>query len=165
MNYLLIGNAIALLGSLVMIGIGFLKKKETILLAQCLQCLLMGVGNLVLGGFTGFLSNVVTIIRNLVAFKKDFTTPLKIIFILLQVIPAIKINTLGLIGWLPILAACVFTWYMDTKSDITFKIVIISTMIMWAIYDIVIQNYVAFTFDLFTIASNSYTLIKLKKES
>lgn len=165
MNYVLIGNAIAFLGSIVMIGIGFIKNKNKILLAQCLQCLLMGCGNLVLGGITGFFTNVITIIRNLVSCKIEFTIPWKIFFIVIQVVPAFLINKMGWIGMLPILSACIFTWYMDTKDEILFKLIIIVTMIMWTIYDITLHNYVAFTFDLLTICSNTITLFRMKKHA
>ena len=66
MNTLLIGNAISMIGCLIMVGIGFLKKKTHILIAQSVQCLFMGAGNLILGGVSGFICNIVTIVRNLV---------------------------------------------------------------------------------------------------
>ena len=69
MNLLLIGNAISMIGCLVTVAIGFLKEKNQILLAQCVQCLFMGVGNLTLGGVSGFICNIVTILRNLVFVK------------------------------------------------------------------------------------------------
>ena len=86
MNPLLIGNAISMIGCLIMVLIGFLKKKNHILIAQCVQCLFMGVGNLVLGGVSGFIANVVSILRNLVFAKLNVTTPLKLFFIILQVV-------------------------------------------------------------------------------
>jgi 16S rRNA (cytosine1402-N4)-methyltransferase len=64
MNTLLIGNAISMIGCLIMVGIGFLKKKNHILIAQSVQCLFIGSGNLILGGISGFICNMVTIIRN-----------------------------------------------------------------------------------------------------
>lgn len=163
MNYLLLGNGIALAGSCVMIGIGFLKKKNHILHAQCLQCLLMGIGNLVLGGVTGFASNIITIARNLVSCVVEFNTIWKIIFIIIQVVPTIYFNNMGLIGYLPAVAACVFTWYMDTDNDILFKIIVIVTLMMWTVYDFTLLNFVAFTFDILTITSNTITLIKMKQ--
>lgn len=77
MNLLLIGNAISMIGCLIMVLIGFLKKKNHILIAQCVQCLFMGVGNLALGGVSGFICNIVTILRNLVFVKFKNTTFLK----------------------------------------------------------------------------------------
>ncbi|MGM9948382.1 YgjV family protein [Floccifex sp.] len=162
---LLIGNAIALLGSFVMIGIGFLKKKEQIILAQCLQCFFMGLSNLVLGGITGVITNLFTILRNLISFKIEFKSNVKILFIVVQWILAFVLHQIQWINLLPILSTSIFTWYMDCKNPITFKIVVIGTLIMWLIYDFSIQNYVASFFDVITICTNTFTLIQMKKRA
>ena len=86
MNTLLIGNAISMIGCLIMVLIGFLKKNSQVLIAQSVQCLFMGLGNLVLGGISGFISNVVTILRNVVFLKFRNTVFLKVFFILLQLV-------------------------------------------------------------------------------
>ena len=154
MNLLLIGNAISMIGCLIMVLIGFLKKKNHILIAQCVQCLFMGVGNLVLGGISGFICNIVTILRNLVFVKFRNTTFLKIFFILLQFILSISTLSAGWISWLPILAAALFTWCMDTRSEAKLKICILCTQVMWLIYDLYYRNYVASAFDVMTMVSN-----------
>ena len=165
MNALLIGNAISMIGCLVMVGIGFLKKKNHILIAQSVQCLFMGAGNLILGGISGFICNIVTIIRNLAFMKFRNTTGLKIFFILLQFVLYISSLSAGWISWLPILAAALFTWYMDTKSEATLKVVILCTQVMWLTYDLYFRNYVASAFDVMTMISNSYCLYSILKNS
>lgn len=164
MNLLLIGNAISMIGCLVMVLIGFLKKKKQILIAQNIQCLFMGVGNLVLGGISGFICNVVTILRNLVFLKFRNTTFLKVFFILLQFILSIGSLSAGLISWLPILAAALFTWCMDTKSDAKLKICILCTQVMWLTYDLYFLNYVASAFDVMTMISNCIGLYMVCKK-
>lgn len=154
MNFLLIGNAISMIGCLIMVLIGFLKRKSHILFAQCVQCLFMGVGNLVLGGISGFICNIVTILRNLVFLKFRNTTFLKIFFILLQFVLSIGTLSAGFISWLPILAAALFTWCMDTRSEAKLKICILCTQVMWLTYDLYYRNYVASAFDVMTFVSN-----------
>lgn len=165
MNLLLLGNAISMIGCLIMVLIGFLKKKNQILIAQCVQCLFMGVGNLVLGGISGFICNIVTIVRNLVFVKVRNTTFLKVFFILLQF--ALSISTLsdGFISWLPLLAAALFTWCMDTKSAAKLKICILVTQVMWLIYDLYFRNYVASAFDVMTMISNCIGLYMVCKKN
>ena len=163
MNLLLIGNSISMIGCMIMVLIGFLKKKNQILMAQCIQCLFMGVGNLVLGGVSGFICNIVTIIRNLVFLKFRNTTALKIFFIVLQFLLSIGTLSAGWISWLPILAAALFTWYMDTDSQAKFKIVILCTQVMWLTYDLYYRNFVASAFDVMTMASNLITLYSICK--
>lgn len=158
MNSLLIGNAISMIGCLIMVLIGFLKKKNHILIAQCIQCLFMGVGNLTLGGISGFICNIVTIIRNIVFLRFRNTTAMKIFFITLQFVLSISTLSAGWISWLPIVSSALFTWYMDTKSEVKLKIVILCTQVMWLTYDLYYLNYVASAFDVMTFISNSIGL-------
>jgi hypothetical protein len=165
MNALLIGNAISMIGCLVMVGIGFLKKKNHILIAQSVQCLFMGAGNLILGGISGFICNIVTIIRNLAFMKFRNTAGMKIFFILLQFVLSISTLSVGWISWLPILSAALFTWFMDTRSEAKLKVVILCTQVMWLTYDLYFRNYVASAFDVMTMLSNSYCLFTILKRS
>ena len=165
MNVLLIGNAISMIGCLIMVLIGFLKKKNHILIAQCVQCLFMGIGNLVLGGVSGFICNIVTILRNLVFVKFRNTTFLKVFFIVLQFVLSIGSLSAGFISWLPMIAAALFTWCMDTKSAAKLKVCILCTQILWLIYDLYYLNYVASAFDVMTMISNVIGLFMVRKNS
>lgn len=165
MNTFLIGNLISGIGCLVMVGIGLLRKKSHILIAQCVQCGFMGLGNLILGGISGFICNIVTILRNLVFVRFPVTKKLKILFILLQFL--LSLNSLGggLICWLPLLSAALFTWFMDTSSTAKLKIVILITQVMWLIYDLYYRNYVAAAFDVMTMCSNLIGFFMVRKQS
>lgn len=165
MNTFLIGNLISGVGCLVMVGIGLLRKKSHILIAQCVQCGFMGLGNLILGGISGFICNIVTILRNLVFVRFPVTKKLKILFILLQFL--LSLNSLGggLICWLPLLSAALFTWFMDTSSTAKLKIVILITQVMWLIYDLYYRNYVAAAFDVMTMCSNLIGFFMVRKQT
>lgn len=165
MNLLLLGNGVSMVGCIIMVAIGFLKKKSHILAAQSVQCLFMGFGNLILGGVSGFIANIVSVIRNLVFAKWQPNLALKIGFIALQFLLSLSSLSAGWIGWLPILSAAIFTWFLDTKSEELLKIVIIGTMVMWLIYDIYYRNYVASFFDVLTILSNTMGFFMVRKES
>ena len=114
----------------------------------------MGFGNLILGGVNGFIANVVSIVRNLVFVKCKSTVTLKLIFIAVQLLLSLGSMGDGWVAWLPILATALFTWFLDTKHTSTLKIVIITTQVMWLIYDIYYRNFVAVTFDVMTMISN-----------
>ena len=53
MDRIIIGNALSLIGAILMACIGLLKKRKQILTVQCVQFGIMGMANLVLGGITG----------------------------------------------------------------------------------------------------------------
>ena len=163
MNPLLIGNAISMIGCLIMVAIGFLKKKTHILIAQSVQCCFMGFGNLILGGVSGFICNIVTILRNLVFVKYPVTAKLKISFIGLQLLLSLGSMSLNVITWLPLLSASLFTWFLDTASTAKLKIVILCTQVMWLVYDLYYRNYVAAVFDIMTMCSNLIGLFMVIK--
>ena len=164
MNTLLLGNSIALLGCLIMVAVGFLQKKTHILLVQCVQCGLMGLSNLILGGISGFICNYISIVRNLVFVKYPITKTLKLTFISLQVLLNLSAILSGFINCLPTIAASLFTWNLDTKSEVRLKCVILITMILWLIYDFTHRNYVASAFDIMTMISNCIGLYMIYKK-
>lgn len=163
MNTFILGNAVSMVGCLIMVAIGLLKKKSHILIAQSVQCCFMGLGNLILGGVSGFICNIVTVIRNLVFVKYPVTRKLKIAFILLQLALSAGSLSINLITWLPLIAASLFTWYLDTTSTAKLKIVILCTQVMWLIYDLYYRNYVAAAFDVMTMISNLIGFFMVKK--
>lgn len=163
MKFLLLGNALSLIGCALMVAIGFVHKKEKVLLYQCVQFTFMGVSNFVLGAMSGTISNVLGIARNLVFAKTPGTCWLKIVFVAVQV-GLTAIGWKGAIEVLPILATVIFIWFLDTKSDILFKAVNACAMVMWFLYDFYYQNYVAATFDVLTIVSNCVAMISIYKK-
>ena len=161
---LLLGNIAALVGCAIMVAIGLIKKKEHILTVQCFQCAFMGLGNLLLGASAGFISNVVSIVRNLVFTRVKSTVGLKLVFIVIQAGLTLFASGTALIEWLPVIAVVAFTWCMDLKSDLAFKIMNIGTLVLWMVYDFYYKNYVGSTFDLLTIISSILGIFRILKE-
>lgn len=154
MNIVLIANGISLMGALLMVGVGLLKKKEQIILVQCAQFTLQGLANLLLGGATGVIANLISIARNLFCWKFEYTAVWKIAFLAVQVILSAGANEIGLIGWLPVISVAVYTWCLDLKDEVKLKLVMIAGQVMWVVYDFTMMNYVASAFDLLTMGSN-----------
>lgn len=155
MNTILIGNIISLAGCVIMVCIGLIKEKKKILSVQCVQFALMGVGNFVLGGINGTVANIVSILRNIAFYKWRISVPLKLLFIALQVALSLKALSGGTVELLPIIAAALFTWFLDVKSEVRLKIVILITQVMWLIYDFCHLNYVSVSFDALTMVSTT----------
>lgn len=163
MNTVLIGNAVALLGAAIMVSTGFLKTKKQILTVQCAQFCVLGTANLILGGFTGVTSAVVSLARNLVCLKRTFTLPLKLIFIALQAALALAFNREGLLGVLPALSTVIYTWFLDAEDETTLKLSIIAAQLCWVMYDLSLQNYVSFAFDIGTVVSTAIGILMLRR--
>ena len=147
-----------------MVAIGFIKKKEHILTAQCAQFALMGAGNLILGAMAGVISNGISIIRNLLFTRVKGTAALKVLFIAIQVALTLMMSGGELIEWLPVIAVVVYTWCLDLKSATAFKTVIIGCQVLWTVYDWHYMNYVAFAFDLMTIVSTVVGIVMIRRE-
>lgn len=165
---LILGNVLSLFGCAIMVAIGLVKKKEKILLYQCVQYGFMGLGNLVLGAVSGTISNLLGIARNLVFAKTRGSWWLKGLFILVQLAMTAASWNGRAIEVLPILATVIFVLFLDTKSDVLFKAINIIAMVMWVIYDFSYGNYVAFTFDILTILSSFlalHSLLEGKRET
>ena len=164
MNTILLANILAFIGAMMMVGIGLVKKKKQILLAQCAQFMVLGAANMLLGGMTGLVSNLISIARNLFCLKWDYTTKWKVIFIGVQVVLSMGVNTLGLLGWFPIFSTVLFTWFLDLKNEVHLKIVIITAQIFWIIYDFNLHNYVTFIFGIMTVCSNLLGIVMILKD-
>jgi len=164
MIILFIGNAIALLASLVMVYSGFLKEKKKILFVQTIQIGLFILSNIVLGGITGVINNLLNAIQNILCYKDKLGLREKIIITILSIILSIAFNNMGLIGLLPLISTVLYIWLMNIKDVIKFKILIISTIAMWLIYNIAIQSYITTIFNFATITANCISIYQLKRK-
>ena len=163
---LIIGNVLGLIGSLLMVGIGFVHEKKYILVGQNVQFLVMGVGNLVLGGVSGFIANVISVIRNIFILKRELTRGWKLFFVCIQVLVSFVFLYLGGFRWielLPVLSAVLYTALIDTKKTSTLKIVLSTCQMMWLVYDIALMHYTAAVFDVLTICANVVGMHRARK--
>lgn len=160
---LILGNLVSMAGCILMVAIGFVRKKERVISLQCFQFGLLGLSNLILGATSGFISGLVSVARNLIFPRTKGGLLLKLLFINVQVLFTILMGMDGLISLLPLFAGVLFTWFIDTKSDGQLKVVIICAQALWAVYDAYYRNYVAFSFDLMTIGANVVGILLLAK--
>ncbi len=159
---LIIGNVIALVGSLFMVYSGVVKEKKKTLYVQSIQIALLAISNLVLNGISGFIINTINFIRNIICYKDALNFKIKILLSILLIGLTLYFNNLGFIGLLPLISALIFLWFMTVKDEIHFKIVLIISVVLWLIYDLGIQSYTASAFDIFTIIASSVSIIKIK---
>ena len=165
MNGLVLGNVIGLIGSGVMILTGLVKTKRQILIWQNVQFALMTVSNLILGAATGAVSNLLSIIRNFVCLKTEFTLPLKLLFLTVQGGLTVMLNRAGAVGWIPFIAVVLYNFVLSSKSEVRIKLVIVVCQAMWAFYDLYFRNYTTCAFDVFTMISNLAGIWMIRREA
>ena len=118
---IILGNIVSLLGCTVMVLIGFIKNKDRYIVMQTLQFLLNALSHFLLGGFGGTVASLVSAARNIIIAKWKCTTGIKIALIAVQAALSISTVTANPITWIPIIAAGMFTWYIDTKDAMWFN--------------------------------------------
>lgn len=141
MNKIILGNIIAFLAASLAIIVGIIKNKNKILHIQNIQYIAFAISNIILGGVSGIITNLISILRNILCYKEKLTNTISTLIILISVILTLKFNNLGLIGLLPLIANSIYTIFLNTKDEFKFKILIIVTMTLWIIYDLTIKSY------------------------
>ena len=163
---IIIGNIVALIASLIMVGTGLVKNKKKIIFYQIIQIGLFVASNMILGGYVGAIINVLNLARNILCYKDRLGRNEKIVISILSITLSVLFNNLGLIGYLPLLASLIYLWLINIKGIYKFKLLMILIMIMWGIYDLKIKSYTSATFDALTVLSNIvgiYLVAKKKK--
>ncbi|MCQ2558887.1 MAG: YgjV family protein [Oscillospiraceae bacterium] len=161
MNHIILGNIIALVGSLIMASLGLIKDEKKLLTVQNIQFAVFTVGNLVLGGITGAIANFVSMLRNILCIKINFGLGWKLFFIALQSVLSLVFNNAGLLGLLPVFAACIFTLCMGFSNELLLKSAIVLGQLAWAVYDFNIMNYTTLVFDILAVCSSMYAIIMI----
>ena len=104
MNTIVIGNIIALLGSILMTYSGLLKNKQTIIIVQTIQIILFIISNLILGGITGAIINLISCIRNILCYKDKLNKKAQAFILTFATIFSLMFNNLALVGLLPLIS-------------------------------------------------------------
>lgn len=167
MYTLLIGNIIAFIGSLLMVAASYAKNKKNIILTQAVQISLLAISNIILGGITGAIINAASALRNILCYKNKLTKFNIFLISTVVTILSLTFNNLSLIGLLPLISTLVYTVFMNTKSTIKLKLLILLNAVCWGIYDLAIKSYASATFEfigMFVSVISIYQLTLRKKE-
>ena len=141
---IIIGNILSLCAMISDSISGTRKKHSQIMAVQIVSQFFYGASSFVLKGYSSTVQNVVAVFRNFAAMKNIKSKVLEWILILAGVVLGIVFNNRGLLGWLPIIAnleysICVFKFKENEKA---LKLAFIINMVMYAVFSLVIMNYV-----------------------
>lgn len=160
----IIGNAIALIAAIIMTASGYIKSKEKTLFWQTIQISLNTISCFVLGANSGGIVNMLSLPRNILAYKNKLVLQAKIIIWIQTVVLSLYFNSNGWIGYLPVISTTVYIFLMDKLKDIKFKELVIFTLIMWGTHDFFVRNYVSCFFDAACIITSSIAIYRIMKE-
>ncbi len=161
----LIANIVGLVGSLLMVLMGCLKKKKDVLLAQNGQLVLLGISNVMMGGYIGAIVNVIAIFRNILCSKNKLNLFWVIIITMVTIVIGVICNSdQGLVSYLPVFASLIFLFFMNLIDMIKFKAMSAFVMFLWFIYDLELHLYTTAFFDLITVFSCLVVMYHLAHE-
>lgn len=160
---ILIGNILCLIAAIIMTLMGMIKDRVKFIQAQSAMNIVYISAYAFLRGTSGIIVNVVTLIRNIICLKWKMNTPIKLVFIIGQIILGLYFGTNGLIAWFPVVACSIFTWYMDCDDAVKLRCVIIATQMMFMLYDFNVKAYTGFVFDILATITNSISLVRIIK--
>ena len=73
MNNLVIGNIVAFIAASFSLIIGIIKNRKKIIYIQTIQSFTYTISNIILGGFSGAIANLINAIKNILSYKEKLT--------------------------------------------------------------------------------------------
>lgn len=154
-------NIIDFAASMVQIYSGVVKEKKKILFWQTLQLGMQTFSMLLLGAFSGAVSNVLSVIRNILCYREHMNWPVKILLIAVQFVLTILFGGGTAISWLPFAVCTVYILFMDIQDPIRFKILVTATFAPWVIYYFLYHSFTGAFFAAATVVTNLISLSQM----
>lgn len=138
------------------------KTTKQILYLQTISFLFKAIHYYLLGGISGFLTSLISMIRNIIIYKTKNKT-LTIIFIIIYIIIGI-ITLKSIFTILPVIATITYTIIITKNNPKYLRYGTLITSITWLIYNIYIMSYSTIVLQTIMIISNIIAIIKLDKK-
>ena len=145
---------------------GTRKKHRDIMAVQIVSQFFYGASSIALKGYSSTAQNAVAVFRNLAAMKNVKSKALEWSLILAGVVLGVIFNNRRLLGWLPIIANLEYSVAVFKLKDneTALKTAFIVNMVMYAVFSLVILNYVGTASCAVIAVTTAVSLIKGKRE-
>ena len=160
----LIAQVLSLVGYVLMVVTGYIKKEKKMLRTQDVQLIFMIGMGVLLNAFSGIIINTIQIVKNEIYLRGRLNKYTKAAVVGVGIVMTLIFNNGGIAGWLPAVNLFIFTYFLGMGGAIGIKILIFITTCGWGVYDLSITNYVGFVFDILTIISCIIGIFRLKKD-
>ncbi len=142
----------------------FGKTAKQILLLQTVSFFFKGIHYYLLGGISGFLTSIISMIRNIIFTKIKSNKIWTIIFILIYLaIGFLTYTTFGTL--LPIIATIFYTIIVNKNNPSYLRWGMFITSVIWFLYNIYIISYGGIITQVVILVSNIIAIIKLDKKN
>ena len=143
------------------------KSGKAMLLMQCLSQLALGIGAVILKGYSAAVQNAVSMLRNLRAASNKGGKWLEWVFLALAIGLGIYFNNLGFIGLLPVIANVGYslTIYFFPDDEKKLKLAYLVTNLLFATFNGVILNFIGTGSNIFVAVATGIFLIQDRKKA
>ena len=141
---IIVGNFFTLCAMLSDSVSGTRKKRSEILAVQILSRFFYGVSSIALKAYSSTAQNIVAVFRNFAAMKNVKSKAVEWSLILAGVALGVVFNNRGALGWLPIIANLEYSIsvFKLKENEKALKLAFIINMVLYAIFGLVVMNYV-----------------------
>ncbi|MBQ0064672.1 MAG: YgjV family protein [Firmicutes bacterium] len=159
---IIIGNCISFVSAIFTITSSLQKEKEKIYFYQVLQCGAMVIASFFFVSYSGVCTFFLCTIRNYLLMKDRYDTKKCILFMFAIGILGVLSNNRGWLGMIPVIGSLIYTYgTLICHKSIPIKINIMINLLMWAIYEGMILDFVSTIIDG---SSAIITLVSIGKE-
>ena len=166
MRDIIIGNVFSFCAMITNSVSGARKKRKEILGIQILSFVFYGIGSFILKGYSSTVQNGVGMLRNITAIKgiknKTVRTVTEWVLITLGVVLGVIFNNRGLVGLLPVLANFEYSIavFKVKNNERLLRYAFIANLLMYAVFAVVIKDYVSIAANLVAAVTTVVFLIK-----
>ena len=166
MNYYLLSQIIVIVATIFIAFTYFIKNRKKILILFILYSIFYGIHYLLLNATTGFLMNLVSIIRNIIFYKQEINNKQNSKIFLVVLFSIIILFTLcsykDYYSLISMSASLISTYSIWQKSPIIYRILAVIVSICFIIYAIHINSVFAIITEVFLLTTEIIGLILLK---
>ena len=159
---IIIGNGISFVAGIFLLVSCIVNDEKTAYKYQFIEAFTLMISSVFFFSWTGVLTMGVAAARNLLVYKDRLTLRLTIFFLIFTVVFGFLINTLGIIGLLPVMAIVQITicnYCLKTIEHI--KMSFIVNLLFYIVYFYAICDYISMIVQIITAAIGFVSWIKL----
>ena len=162
---ILIGNGISFIAGIFLLISCCVNDKKQAYKYQFLEAFVLTISSVFFLSWTGVTTMAIAAIRNAMVYKDKLTFNWTVFFVILSVALGFLVNTMGIIGFLPIIAIVQITicnYYLKTIKLI--KISFIVNLLFYIVYFLAIYDFTSAIIQIATAAVGVVSLIKLIRD-
>ena len=164
LGFIIAANIIDFIASMIQTVSGFVTQRRKILLWQSVQLGLQSISMILLGAFTGAVSNVLSVARNILCYYDKVNRPVKAILIAVQFLLTLIVGDGSVISWMPFIVCTIYIIFMTETDPIRFKLLVTLTFIPWIFYYLIYKSYTGSFFAAATTVTNIISLTRMIRE-